>query len=90
MPGLVYSKQADEMLNELDADSARALLTSRIHSALDLLEENLGAASCRRRRFDNIGAWGIPVSAKDEDWLILWEPYGDGSETLVSAIIPAP
>lgn len=89
MPELVYSEQADEMLDELAADPARALLTARIHSALDLLEVNPGSAECRRRRFDNTGVWGIPVSANHEDWLILWEPYNDG-ETLVSAITPAP
>ena len=89
MPELIYSEQADNMLTELEADPARTLLTARIHSALDQLEDNPGATECRRRRFENIGGWGIPVSAQGEEWLILWEPHND-DEILVSAITPAP
>lgn len=89
MPELVFSEQADEMLSELESDPTRALLVARIHSELDVLEADPGAAECRRRRFENIGLWGIPVAANDEDWLILWEPRSD-DETLVAAITPAP
>lgn len=89
MATLLFSGQADDMLTSLEVDPARALLVGRLHSALDHLEADPGAAWCRRRRFQTLGVWGIPVAAEDEEWLILWEPAADGA-VIVQAITPAP
>lgn len=94
MAELLFSEQADAQLDELEADPARQLLVGRLHTALDQLERDPGAAECRRRRFPNIGVWGISVVADGDEWLILWEP-GDATTTtqdtvIVRAITPAP
>ena len=89
MATLLFSAQADDMLAALEADPARALLVGGLHVALDLLEAEPGDVRCRRRRFQSIGVWGIPVVVDDEEWLILWEP-GSGSDGIIQAITPAP
>ena len=89
MATLLFSGQADDMLTALEADPARALLVGRLHTALDLLEADPGDVRCRRRRFQGIGVWGIPVVVDEEEWLILWEP-GEGGDAIVQAIAPAP
>lgn len=47
---LLFSEQADLMLTQLEADPSRTMRVGRIHVALDSLEVDPGAASCRRRR----------------------------------------
>ena len=47
---LLFSEQADLMLTQLEADPSRTMRVGRIHLALDSLEVDPGAASCRRRR----------------------------------------
>jgi hypothetical protein len=90
----LYSPEADEILDRLEADDARRTLLARINQALDRLEENPGDAWCRRRRFQNIGVRGIAVVSDGTEWLILWSP-GTGGTTgddavIVEAIVPAP
>lgn len=89
MATLLFSAQSDNMLTALEADPDRALLVGRLHVALDLLEANPGDVRCRRRRFQSIGVWGIPVTVDDDEWLILWEP-GEGSDVIIQVITPAP
>jgi len=86
---LLFSPQADDLLSALEADPAHALLVGRIHTALDLLETDPGDSGWRRRRFQNIGVWGIPIVAEDVEWLILWEP-GEDDSVVMRSITPAP
>jgi hypothetical protein len=87
--GLIYSPEADEVLDRLEADPGRRQLLGRINTALDRLEADPGDARCRRRRFNTLGVWGIAVVSDDEEWLILWEPLADG-DVLIHHITPAP
>lgn len=89
MTELLFSRQANSVLDELEKDPAKALLIGRMHTALDELEKNPGSVHRRRRRFANIGVWGIPVIANDEEWLILWD-QPDEDSVVVRAIVPAP
>lgn len=77
------------MLSVLEADPSQAGLAARLHHALDQLEADPRSADCRRRRYQNIDLWGIPVVDGNEEWLILWEP-GDDDSVIVQAITPAP
>jgi hypothetical protein len=92
MAVLVFSEQADDMLDELEATPTRVNLLGRINSALDLLESDPTDIRCRRRRFQNIGCWAISVEADTNEWLILWEEGDAGSSdtVIVRAINPAP
>jgi hypothetical protein len=57
--------------------------------ALDRLEADPGDVGNGRRRFHELGVWGIAVVVDDEEWLILWEPL-DGDGVLVQHTTPAP
>lgn len=43
---------------------------------LDILEDDPGDRRVRRRRYQVIDAWGVPVHGNGEDWLILWDLQG--------------
>jgi hypothetical protein len=86
---LAFSPEADAVLTAMEADVGRLHCARRLNSALDGLEADPGHASNRRRRFDTIGLWGIAVVCGDEEWLILWEPFGE-DVVLVHHIVPAP
>jgi len=91
---LLYSPEADEFLDRLEADDPRRTLLARINQALDRLEEHPGGAWCRPRRFRNLGVRGIAVVSDGTEWLVLWSA-GTGGTTeddavIVEAIVPAP
>lgn len=88
MAELVFSPEADEVLNRMEADETQRACAGRLNSALDILEADPGDARNRRRRFQTIGLWGIPVVCGDDEWLILWEAQED--MTVVHHIVPAP
>ena len=89
MAELRFDPRADQLLADLESDlpGSEALLR-KLNSALDRLEADPGDAWCRRRRYQNIGVWGIAVVHTDKEWLILWEPLDDA--VVVHAIVPAP
>lgn len=89
MATLLFSPEADELLNRLEADPAERRCAGRIHTALDRLEADPGDARNRRRQFTTIDLWGIAVTCGDDEWLILWEP-GDHDTVIVHQIVPAP
>ena len=89
MAQLLFSEQADEMLTALESDATRREPVGRLHQELDQLEADPGASACRRRRYSNIGVWGIPVHSQGEEWLILWEP-DERNAVVVYAITSAP
>ena len=72
----------------MEADETQRVCAGRLNSALDILEADPGDARNRRRRFQTIGLWGIPVVCGDDEWLILWEAQED--MTVVHHIVPAP
>jgi len=86
---LVFSPEADDELTRLEADQALRGCAARIHTALDSLEADPGAARNRRRRFNTIGIRGIAVVCADDEWLILWEQR-HGDIVIVHHIVPAP
>lgn len=88
MASLVFSPEADDLLTRLEGDSAQQKLAGRLNSALDQLEADPGDARNRRRRFNTLGLWGIPV-VSDDEWLNLWEPL-DADTVMVHHIVPAP
>ncbi len=73
MADLLFQEHADAALSALEADPTRTSLLRRINEVLDLLEADPGDERVRRRRYQLIDAWGIPVSDDGEDWLILWD-----------------
>ena len=89
MATLLFSPEADELLNELEATPTRVRLLGQINTALDLLENDPSDVRCRRRRFSNIGCWAISFEADSTEWLILWEEGEEGA-IVVRAIVPAP
>lgn len=89
MAELAFSPEADEVLTRMEADEQRRRCVARLHLALDLLESDPGDAHNRRRRFNSIGLWGIPVVCGDDEWLILWEKQDEGV-VVVHHIVPAP
>ena len=36
------------------------------------------ASSVRRRRYQRVGVWGVPVHGSGEDWLVLWSEQDHG------------
>jgi len=103
MAELRFDPGVDQFLTGLedDLELSQAFL-AKLNGALDRLEENPGDAWCRRRRFQNIGVWGIAVVHEDREWLILWELLVPGEQddvtedvtedviVIVHAITPAP
>ena len=89
MVELLYSPEADAILDDLERDPIKTPLLQKINDALDLLEANPGSAQCRRKRFALVDLWGMPVIARGEEWLILWEPTSSDA-VLIHAIVPAP
>jgi len=86
---LVFSPEADELLTRLENKPLQKRLAARLNSALDRLEADPGDAHNRRRRFNTLGLWGIPVVADDVEWLILWEPL-EADTVVVHHIVIAP
>jgi hypothetical protein len=87
---LRFAPEADQFLSSLESDLPRSeILLGKVNTALDRLETDPGDAWCRRRRFQNIGVWGISIVHEDKEWLILWEP-GEDDSVAVRAIVPAP
>ncbi len=89
MAELAFSPEADEVLTRMEADERQRRCAARLNIALDLLEADPGEARNRRRRFNTIGLWGIPVVCGDDEWLILWE-QNDDEVVIVHHIVPAP
>ncbi|MGH9115201.1 MAG: hypothetical protein ACRDWW_05160 [Acidimicrobiales bacterium] len=73
MAELLFEEHADAVLTAMEADPTRAELLDRVNEVLDLLETDPGNRRVRRRRYQLIAAWGVPVRGNDEDWLILWD-----------------
>ena len=89
MAELHFDSRADQFLTDLEAELPQSEgLLGKLNSALDRLEADPGDAWCRRRRYQNIGVWGIAVVHGDKEWLILWEPLDD--DVVIQAIVPAP
>jgi hypothetical protein len=86
---LKFSPEADDLLTELESDPRTVRCAGRLNTALDRLEADPGAAVNRRRRFQRLDLWAIPVVCGDDEWLILWKP-GDGDDVIVAHIVPAP
>lgn len=77
MAVLYFSEQANDCLDELERTPNQRGVLAGINRALDLLEADPWDARCRRRRFQNIGCWGITVPHQEGDWLIFWEERDD-------------
>ncbi len=89
MAELVFSPEADSVLNALEVDGGQRHCAARLNSALDVLEADPGDVRNRRRRFNTIGLWGIAVICGDDEWLILWELH-ESDVVMVHHIVPAP
>jgi hypothetical protein len=72
---LRFGEQAGAFLDSLESDAGRHRLLGHLNTALDRLEADPGDAWCRRRRYENLGVWGIVVRSDGDDWLITWEPH---------------
>jgi hypothetical protein len=70
---LLFEEEADAALAALEADAGRSELLARVNEILDILEDDPGDRRARRRRYQIIDAWGVPVHGNGEDWLILWD-----------------
>lgn len=88
---LKFSPEADAYLSELEADPRSQRCVVAVNLALDALEENPGASPNRRRRYQSVDMWGIPMACDDEDLLILWGWHPVEDETVIVHYIgPSP
>lgn len=88
---LKFSPEADSYLTELEEDPRSRSCAIKVNTALDRLEENPGASENRRRRFQSVDLWGIPLRCGDEDLVILWGYHVDEDETVIVHYIgPSP
>lgn len=88
---LKFSPEADDLLTNLESGDRTLSCAGHLNTALDRLEQDPGAAPNRRRRFQSLDLWGIPVMCRDEEWLILWSYSQSETGTLVvHHIVPAP
>jgi len=88
---LLFSSQAEEVLDELDKDESNDQLVDAIWDVLDLIREHAGAAQAKRRGLRTVAGhtvWLIPVRGlyDDEVWVVLWQPRGD--DALIAYIGP--
>ena len=89
MAVLKFSPEADDLLTELESDPRMVRGAARLNTALDKLEADPGTAVNRRRRFQSLDLWAIPVVCGGDEWLILWK-QGEGDHVIVAHIVPAP
>ncbi len=88
---LRFSPEADDVLTSLETEDRTRICAGRINTALDKLEANPGASENRRRRFQALDLWAIPVLCGDNEWLILWNHSTTEPDTvIVHHIVPAP
>lgn len=76
MAELLLEEATDAALTSLEADSGRHELLARVNEVLDILEDDPGDRRVRRRRYQIIDTWGVPVHGDGEDWLVLWDLQG--------------
>lgn len=81
-PDPIYSQQANEVLDKLEADPALVTLWNGLCDALDLITDKPGSAEARRealRTAAGTAVWRVIVRASGEpdDWYILWHTNGD-------------
>ena len=61
MAELVFSPEADEVLNRMETDETQRVCAGRLNTALDILEADPGDARNRRRRFQRAGVPRWPI-----------------------------
>lgn len=87
---ILWDPDADETMDHLESDPARAELLATTRRALGILEEDPGQADARRQRFSN-GLWAVPLFGAGEEWLLLWEPNpSNADEVVVRYLGPVP
>jgi hypothetical protein len=89
---LVFSPEADEILDELERDASKDTLVDAIWNVLDLIVEKPGSAQARYRALRTTGGhsvWLVPVHGlyEDEAWVVLWQPRNE--DALIAYIGPA-
>jgi len=89
---LLFSPEAEEVLDELERDASKNLLVDAIWDVLDLIIEKPGSAQARHRALRTTGGhsvWLVPVHGlyEDEVWVVLWQPRND--DALIAYIGPA-
>lgn len=89
-----YSKEAADMLDQIDQDPSRDALWRAICTALNLICDAPDSAEARvdeiRLFAAGIVYWGIPlrVQAEDQDWVIYWHRQDDLA--LIAYVGPKP
>jgi hypothetical protein len=89
---LLFSPEADEVLNELERDASKNRLVDAIWDVLDLITDKPGSAQARHRALRTAGGHSVglvPVHgiSEDEAWVVLWQSRND--EALIAYIGPA-
>jgi len=84
LPDVWLDDENDDRLRGLgnDPDPARRKLGDRVNETLTRIARNPGDASVRRHRFQSVDAWAVSVPG-DEDWVILWTPYGTQPDVIL-------
>lgn len=90
-PELVYSRQAAEALDKIEADPTSTELWNAVCDTLDLIADHPDRAEARREALRTIvgtTVWkvNIRVPRETEDWLILWTYDDDGGRLLIAYI----
>ncbi len=79
---VIFSPDADRVLDELGKDAKNDRLLDAIWDTVDLITKQPASASARRRALRTPGGhsvWLVPVPVhhEDEQWVLLWQPRGD-------------
>lgn len=88
---LLFSSEADDVLDELEKDNSDDRLVDAIWDALDLIREHPGLAQARHRGLRTArghSVWLVPVHGlySDEAWVVLWQSRGN--DALIAYIGP--
>lgn len=87
---VIYSRQANETLDKIEADPEATALWNALCDALDLIIDHPDSAQARRaglRTAAGTTVWHVTVRAPREtdDWSILWH-HNDAGQILIAYI----
>jgi plasmid stabilization system protein ParE len=87
---VVYSRQASETLDKIEADPEASHLWNALCDALDLIIDHPDSAQARRaalRTAAGTTVWYVTVRAPREtdDWMVLWQ-HNEADQILIAYI----
>jgi hypothetical protein len=69
---LNFHVDADLQMNDLEAESAKVEILSKVNAVLALIASDPTDSRLRRRRFSN-GLWAVEIRSNSDELTILWD-----------------